>query len=202
MTTGSVNENAVRRTCRRVGLDRNPMRRREDRLQEVIAVVLTVLFLIMIPVAAMTIGGRVYETETRAAQAEAAQLHTVDATVVEVGQTPIYAPVTPTKVEWHDSAGTAHTSDYTVTGIVKPGGTVTVWVNNAGKVVEPPSATRAISKAVVVTTVVGFAVLALFGGCYFGMRRGLDRRRSRLWETEWATVGLTWGNHGTRPDQS
>jgi hypothetical protein len=202
MTTGPVNANAVRRTCRRVGLDRNPMRRREDRLQSVVGAVLVLLFLIIVPVAAMTIGSRVYQTETRATQAEAAQLHQVDATVLEVGEALIYAPVTPAKVSWLDPDGTTHTSDYQTTGIVEPGGTVSIWLNGAGNVVEPPSATRAISKAVVITTSAVFAALVLFGSSYVLLRHSLDRRRSRQWETEWATFGLTWGNHGTRPDQS
>ncbi|MFE7800991.1 hypothetical protein [Nocardia sp. NPDC057440] len=178
------------------------MRRREDRLQSVAGALLLLLFIVVVPVAVMTIGGRVYETETRVAQAEAAQLHQVDATVVEVGKTPLYAPVTPAKVTWSDPDGTAHTSDYQATGIVKTGGTVKIWLDSTGKVTHPPSETRALSKAVLSTTGAVLAVLACCGSCYVLLRRVLDRRRSRLWETEWATAGLTWGNHGTRPDQS
>ncbi|MFD0360830.1 hypothetical protein ACFQZZ_05130 [Nocardia sp. GCM10030253] len=178
------------------------MRRREDRLQSVAGALLLLLFLVIVPVATMTIGVRIYETETLVAQAEAAQLHEIDATVIEVGKTPLYAPVTPAKVTWSDPDGTTHTSDYQGTGIIKTGATVKIWLDSAGNVAHPPSETRALSKAVLITTGAVLAVLACCGSCYALLRRGLDRRRSRLWETEWATVGLTWGNHGTRPDQS
>ncbi|MFQ6392950.1 hypothetical protein ACLMAJ_05835 [Nocardia sp. KC 131] len=178
------------------------MRRKEDRLQSVAGVLLLLLFLVIVPVATMTIGGRVYQTETLAAQAEAAQLHQVEATIVEVDKTPLYAPVTPVKVTWTDPDGRTHTSDYQTSGIAKTGSTVKIWLDSAGRVGHPPSDTRALSKAVLITSGAVLAVLAFCGSCYALLRRALDRRRSRLWESEWATVGLNWGNHGTRPDQN
>ncbi len=202
MTAATGSPSVVRRTCRRVGLDRNPMRRREDRLQLAVAAVLTLLFLIVAPLLSMAVGGRIYQTEDRVARAEAARLHEVDATVLEVGKAPLYAPITPAKVQWRDGDGATHTSDYQATGVVKAGATVKIWLDGSGKVTEPPSSTRALSKALLITTGMVFGIAVFFGCGYALLHRALDRRRARLWEAEWATVERVWGNHGTRPDQA
>ncbi|MEU2178609.1 MULTISPECIES: Rv1733c family protein [Nocardia] len=193
MSTGSVN--MYHRTCRRVGLDRNPLRRREDRVQTGVAVLLALVFLIVVPVLAVTVGGRVYRTETAAVQAETARLRQVDATVVETGKAPLYAPVVPARVSWKDADGVAHTGDYQSTTVVEPGSTVPIWLNERGAIVEPPSASQPASKAVMLTAGAVLGVSVVFAGSYLLVRRGLDRRRLRRWETEWIAADLTWG-HG------
>ncbi|MGW4327986.1 Rv1733c family protein [Nocardia sp. NPDC004573] len=193
MSTGSVN--MYHRTCRRVGLDRNPLRRREDRVQTGVAVLLALVFLIVVPVLAVTVGGRVYRTETAAVRAETARLHQVDATVVETGKAPLYAPVVPARVSWKDADGVAHTGDYQSTTVVEPGSTVPIWLNERGAIVEPPSPSRPASKAVMLTAGAMLGVSVVFAGSYLLVRRGLDRRRLRRWESEWIAADLTWG-HG------
>ncbi|MBF6468474.1 hypothetical protein IU427_25365 [Nocardia beijingensis] len=193
MSTGSVN--MYHRTCRRVGLDRNPLRRREDRVQTGVAVLLALVFLIVVPVLAVTVGGRVYRTETAAVRAETARLHQVDATVVETGKAPLYAPVVPARVSWKDADGVAHTGDYQSTTVVEPGSTVPIWLNERGAIVEPPSSSRPASKAVMLTAGAMLGVSVVFAGSYLLVRRGLDRRRLRRWESEWIAADLTWG-HG------
>ncbi|SNY76292.1 hypothetical protein SAMN04244553_0678 [Nocardia amikacinitolerans] len=186
----------VRRTCRRLGLDRNPMRRREDRLQSGVGMLLTLLFLVVVPLVGIGIGGRVYETESRVVESRMAELRRVDATVVEVGKAPLYAPITPARVSWVDGAGVTRVEDYRSSTLVKPGATVSIWLDRDGRVVEPPSETRALSRAVLLSSAVAGAVLVCFVTGYYLLRASLDRRRARLWETEWATVGLTWGGRG------
>ena len=192
MTTGSVN--MYRRTCRRAGLDRNPMRRREDRVQTVVAATLALLFLIVAPALVMVVGVPVHRTQLAAVQAETAKLHQVDATVTETGKAPLYAPIIPVRVSWKDADGTAHTSDYQSTVVVEPGASVTIWLNSAGTVVEPPSSTKALSKAVLLTGGAWCTTLIVLVGSYFLLRHELDRRRLRKWENEWVTADLTWGS--------
>ncbi|MGQ4601219.1 Rv1733c family protein [Nocardia sp. R6R-6] len=193
MSTGSVS--IYRRTCRRVGLDRNPLRRRADRVQTGVAALLALVFLIIVPVLAVIVGGGVYRMETAAVQAETARLHRVDATVIEAGRAPLYAPVIPARVSWKDAAGGTHTGDYQSTTVVQPGSTVSIWLNDGGSIVEPPSSTRAVSKAVLLTSAALVGVAVVHGGSYWLVRRRLDRRRLRQWETEWVAADLTWG-HG------
>ncbi|WP_406275419.1 hypothetical protein OH799_03085 [Nocardia sp. NBC_00881] len=194
MSTGSVN--MYRRTCRRVGLDRNPLRRKEDRLQAGVAMFLALVFVLVVPVLAMTVGGRVYRTETAAVQARTAQLHQVDATVIETGKAPLYAPIMPARVSWKDTDGVTHTGDYQSTTVVEPGSTVSIWSNEGGTIVEPPSSTQAASKAVLLTSGAALGVFVVLTGGYFLLRRGLDRRRLHKWESEWTAADLSWGSHG------
>ncbi|WP_327115608.1 hypothetical protein OHB12_02065 [Nocardia sp. NBC_01730] len=194
MSTGSVS--MYRRTCRRVGLDRNPLRRKEDRLQAVVAMFLALVFLLVVPVLAVTVGGRVYHAETAAVQARTAQLHQVDATVIETGKAPLYAPIMPARVSWKDADSVTHTGDYQSTTVVEPGSTVSIWLNEGGTIVEPPSSTQAASKAVLLTSGAAFGVFVVLAGNYFLLRRGLDRRRLHKWESEWTAADLTWGGHG------
>ncbi|WP_054812836.1 Rv1733c family protein [Nocardia arizonensis] len=191
MTTGSID--IVRRTCRRVGLDRNPMRRGEDRWQTGIAVLLAVVVLAAVPLVILFVGLPVHAAETRAVQTQTARLHKVDATVTEVGQAPLYAPIIPVKLTWRDADGTVHTGDYHSDIVVKVGATLPIWLDSADRVVEPPASDRALSRAVLTCLAVHGAVLIACVGSYLALRGGLDRRRARLWETEWAKVGLTWG---------
>ena len=69
------------------------MRRREDRVQTMVAATLALVFLIIVPVLVLVVGVRVYHTETAVVQAKTAQLHQVDATVTETGKAPLYAPI-------------------------------------------------------------------------------------------------------------
>ncbi|MEU2034264.1 Rv1733c family protein [Nocardia amamiensis] len=193
MSTGSVS--MYRRTCRRVGLDRNPLRRGEDRLQTGVAALLALVFLVVVPVLAVTVGGTVYRVETAAVQAETARLHQVRATVIETGKAPLYAPVVPARVSWKDAEGGTHTADYQSTKVVEPGSTVSIWLNDGGAIVEPPSSTQAAGKAVLLTAGALLGVSVVLGGSYWLVRRGLDRRRLRRWESEWLVADLTWG-HG------
>jgi len=194
MTIGSVD--IVRRTCRRVGLDRNPMRRREDRWQAVVALLLAVAAVAVVPLAVLLIGRPIYDTDIRAVHQETARLHRVDATVTEVGKAPLYAPITPVRVSWRDPDGTEHTGDHHSDVMVKVGAVVPIWLNDTGRPVQPPSPTRPLSRAVLTCGAVVATTVFACAAAYLLVRRGLDRRRVRLWETEWETIGINWGGRG------
>jgi hypothetical protein len=202
MTTAIGSASVVRRTCRRVGLDRNPMRRRIDRVQSLVGAMLIMVFLISAPLLAISVGGRVYAEEDRVVRAQIAQLHQIDATVIEIGKTSLYAPITSARVQWLDAAGVTRTADYQSSTGVKPGATVQIWLDQNGNIAAPPVPSRPMSKAVVTTTALVSVILTCCCVCHLLLRCGLDRRRARLWETEWATVQRSWGNNGTRPDQN
>ncbi|QBS38766.1 hypothetical protein DMB37_00150 [Nocardia sp. CS682] len=171
------------------------MRRKEDRVQTMVGVALALVFLILVPVLVMSVGARVYHTETAVVQAKTAQLQRIEATVTETGKAPLYAPIMPAKVRWTDADGVVHNEDYQSTTVVQPGQAVTIWRNSAGKIVEPPSPSQALSKAVLFTTGAVLGTMAVAAGCYFTLRSSLDRRRLRMWEMEWATADLRWGSH-------
>lgn len=187
---------ALRRTCRRVGLDRNPLRRREDRWQSVIGALLALCVLVCVPLVILGVGVPIHADETRAAHAESARLHRIEATVTEVGTTPLYAPVTPVTVAWTGPDGAPHTGSYHSTVVVKVGATIPIWLDSSDRITEPPSPTRPMGRAVLTSAVVLAGVLIGCAGSYLALRLALDRRRAGRWESEWASAGLTWGERG------
>ncbi|MBH0779192.1 Rv1733c family protein [Nocardia bovistercoris] len=194
MTIGRAR--VVRRACRRVGLDRNPLRRREDRWQTAIGALLALCVVVSVPLVVLGVGVPIHAAQTRALHAEYARLHRVDATVTEVGKTPLYAPVTPVTVSWTGADGLPRTATYHSAIVVKVGATLPIWLDGADRVTEPPSATRPVGRAVLVSAAVLCAVLIGCAGSYLAARLALNRRRSVLWESEWERAGLTWGAHG------
>lgn len=176
----------LRRTCRRAGLDRNPMRRPEDRVQTALAALLLLAFLAAVPLSALLVAVPVYRAEQRAVAAEQATLRPVDATVLTAEHTPLYAPVSSATVRFTGPDGAERTAVHRATGLLQPGAAVTVWLNAAGEPVEPPPPAKPLGRAVLLTGGVLLTALAVCGGGYVGARLALDRRRSRAWDREWA----------------
>ncbi|GAA5049618.1 hypothetical protein GCM10023318_18730 [Nocardia callitridis] len=160
------------------------------------AACLAMLFLVVVPLLAVLIGGSVYREQSAAVQAERARMHEVEATVVETGKAPLYAPIMPVHVRWRAADGTERDGDYQSTVVLEPGAQVTIWLDDTQRIVEPPSSTQALSKAVLLTAgAVCLTLLALLC-CYALLRFELDRRRLRQWENEWVAADLLWGSHG------
>ncbi|WP_067651751.1 Rv1733c family protein [Nocardia harenae] len=180
----------LRRTCRRAGLDRNPLRRPEDRMQTALAALLLLAFLASLPLAALLVAVPVYRAEVAAVAAEQARLRPVTATVLTAEPAPLYAPVAGATVRFTGPDGAERTSVHRATGPLTPGAAVTVWLNAAGEPVEPPPPAAPLGRAVLLTAGVLLGALILCGGGYLAGRIALDRRRSRAWDREWA--GAPW----------
>ncbi|MFC8046427.1 hypothetical protein [Nocardia sp. NPDC057353] len=184
MTIGQAGP--LRRTCRRAGLDRNPMRRREDRLQTALAALLLLAFLAALPLTALLVALPTYRAEVGAVAAEQAKLRPVPATVLTAEHAPLYAPVSSATVRFTGLDGAERTSVHRATGMLTPGGEVTVWLNAAGEPVEPPPPARPLGRATLLAGGALLAALLVCGGGYLAARAVLDRRRSRAWDREWA----------------
>ncbi|MGW4364311.1 Rv1733c family protein [Nocardia takedensis] len=194
MTTRS--DDAVHRACRRVGLDRNPLRRLEDRCQTCAGALVMLAVLLAVPLAILFVGRPVYAGELAQVRAETSRLHRVQATVTEVGRTPLYAPITPVKVRWTSADGTVRTGEHHSDVMVKPGATVPIWLDSRERIVAPPAETRPLSRAVLAGSGVVAGTLIVCVAGYLALRLGLDRRRAKRWELEWATLGTGWGGQG------
>ncbi|MEV0355486.1 hypothetical protein AB0H71_05410 [Nocardia sp. NPDC050697] len=176
----------LRRTCRRAGLDRNPMRRPEDRVQTVLAALLLLAFLASLPLTALLVAVPVYRAEVAAVAAEQARLRPVTATVLTAEHAPLYAPVSSATVRFTGLDGGERTAVHRATGLLQPGASVTVWLNAAGEPVEPPPPAKPLGRAVLLTAGVLLTALTLCASGYLAARLALDRRRSRAWDREWA----------------
>jgi uncharacterized membrane protein len=183
------------RARRRAGLDRNPMRRREDRIQSAVAMLLVALFLVAAFLAALPIGSHVYAAGVRAERTQATERHGVIGTVTD--------PTTARRaqVTWREADGSWHRADYQGSKVLTDGRTQ-VWIDRSGQITPQP---RRHSQTVTDTGMAAVGVILLlavsFGIPYYVTRQRMDRDRYRRWDVDWERAGVRWGLPGHRPDQ-
>lgn len=187
---GALHGTAVR-MLRRLGLDRNPLRRATDRLETATRLLVVLVCLGSAPLIA-AVGFGVHDHLASTAAREAASLVREDATVRSApnpaGGRSAFVPVTA-KVAWTTSTGSAHVATTTVPAGARRGDHVTVWTTPAGVLTSPPAAgseVLASTLAVVATLVVGVTLLAWAALAL--ARRLLDRARYRAWAREWVAL--------------
>jgi hypothetical protein len=147
-------------------------------------------FLAGAPFAGHAAGGWVHATSARQAQA---QMHEVQATLLEAA--PLAGPyaVPDVDVRWLASDGRVHTGRIFVRHGVAAGGTVTVWINQAGQPAGPPLQHGQVVRRVQVAAgcaVGGLAVTLIVAGWL--IRCFLDRRRMAAWDAGWLAYGPRW----------
>ena len=99
------------------------------------------------------------------------------------------------KVRWTGSDGSAHTGMTLVGTGRKAGSPVRIWIDGQGKLsTEPPGPTKAAVEAGLMGASAALAASGLVFGAGCAGRWWLDRRRMRLWDTEWDLVGPKWGH--------
>lgn len=181
------------RIRRRLGLDRNDLRRGIDRVQWALAGALLMVFLMAAPVTAAVVADRVYDSGVRTEQRESATRHQVDATVVGAGRVPSPGPgrtASPTvRLRWPAPDGTPRTGDVPVRGTMTTGSRQRIWVDGSGAAtVRPRRHVQTIGSAVYAaggtTTAIGGLLLIAYGT----LRRRCDQCRSRLWDADWARL--------------
>jgi hypothetical protein len=158
---------------RRIGFDRNPMRRGTDRIQAVTRAGLLVVFLAGAPVAAQYVSHGIYVSGLQAGHAEATTWHRVPAVVLHAA--PIAAGWSHSRkspallsVRWASPDGSPATGEITVAEHAVAGSIITVWIDEKGHLTQPPLARAEVSTEVMcaaIATLVGFALLlAAVGG--------------------------------------
>ena len=174
-------------------IDRNPLRRGSDRALTAMLGLLLAAFLAGAPFAGHAAGAWVHATSAREAQAQQAQVHEVQATLLEAA--PLAGPYAfpDVDVRWLASDGRVHTGRIYVREGVAAGGTVTAWINQTGQPAGPPLQHGQIVHRVqlaVGCAVGGLAVtLIVFGWL---IRYFLDRRRMAAWDAGWLAYGPRW----------
>lgn len=181
----------VRRILRRLGWDRNPLRRRWDRQEAWLnAVLLVVLFAAGTPLAAF-IGRDTYRDQARVAEWERQHRFQVWAVLLERAP----APARTAKARWKAPDGSPRIGAVGTGTGTQPGTWVPIWVDEKGAVAGAPPrrrpATQAAEAATAAVAVLGAALAAV----RFLGRRLLDRRRLRAWGAEWLDVGPRWSNY-------
>jgi hypothetical protein len=186
------------RFLRRAQHDRNPLRRRLDRVQAVLRAGLLAVFVIGGPIATACVSHEAYVAGLRAEQAQTAMSHRVPAIVLHTVSAEAAAwrhPAQPAVllVEWLAPGGQLRTGKIMHSTSLAPDSTVTVWVGAHGRLTRAP-----LTHADVVVHVIGAAILTplllALALCTVGGAASLvlDRRRLAAWEADWLVVEPQW----------
>jgi hypothetical protein len=182
------------RLARRLGLDRNPLRRRTDKVEVCLAAVLIATFLASAPILSMTVVGWV--GRNAAAEQLATHLQQVPAIVQKAAPAPPaweLSGYSSVPARWTAPDGQARAGQILVSGRVPAGHIVRLWVNAAGTPAGPlPGGRAEIANevAAALATIVAVGIVLLCLTC--AGRWVLDRRRLAGWEAAWAAVGPQW----------
>ncbi|WP_225829360.1 hypothetical protein [Streptomyces naphthomycinicus] len=98
-------------------------------------------------------------------------------------------------VRWTDADGSVHTDRAKVLPGAPAGTRVSVWTNQAGRVVPAPvTGTAADLQSALTGVLVAPTAGALVWGAGWLCRNRLIRRRMAEWDEEWKQIGPRWGN--------
>ena len=184
------------RLARRLGLDRNPLRRRTDKIGACAAALLLGVFLIGAPLLSVAAAGWATRAGASGQRAErswrqvSAVLMPSSAPGTSAGGLSGYSWI---PARWTAPDGRARTGEIPVSNALSADHTVRLWVDAAGSPTGPPLRHRSVvadeaMAGVVATVALGIVLLCLA----LAGRWVLGRRQLADWETAWAAVGPQW----------
>jgi hypothetical protein len=189
------------RLARRLGFDRNPLRRGTDRVETVLRLILVILLVAGVPVAAVAVGRSADHLALHRVQAQRAAHQQVSATLLR--DSPAFGSPDPyTSVQgnwvparWQRPGQPARTGEVFAVAGARKGSTVQIWTDPAGAITDPPLGHRDVVGdvlvAVMTTCLVSWLVLL---AAWTLARRALDRQRLSAWEAEWRASGPLWSD--------
>jgi hypothetical protein len=186
-----------RQITRRLGRQRNVLRRPTDRAESLLVFVLVVAFLMGAPLLAWWAGMAGYRSDLRAQQWERAHVFRVDAVLTEDAATigavgPRTAAPRAAQATWTAPDGSAHSGLVQVGGAARAGTPVVVWVDDAGRLQVPPIRHNPASQGILVGIAVTMCLAAGVAGLHRLGRWLLNLQRERAWGREWLEVGPRW----------
>ena len=187
------------RLARRLGFDRNPLRRGTDRIEAVLRLVMMILLVAAVPAAAVLVGRQADHVALNRAHAQQAKDHLVTAVLLQqaaaTGTPDPYTSVQTTWVlaRWQPPGLPSRTGEVLATAGARKGSIVRTWIDASGAVTNPPLDHRDIVGdvciAVIATCLASWLVLLASGAL---ARQALDRRRLSAWDAEWRASGPLW----------
>ena len=195
-------ERRLARLTRWLGFDRNPLRRRTDRIEALLRLVMMIMLVAAVPAAAVVAGQQADHAALNRASAQQAADHLVTAVLLE--QAPATgAPDPYTSVQiawvparWQPPGLPSRTGEILAPAGARKGTTVRTWIDASGAVTNPPLDHRDIAGEVciaVIATCLGSWLVLLASSAL--ARRALDRRRLSAWDAEWRASGPLWSGH-------
>lgn len=175
--------------------DRNPLRRRIDRIETLIAVVLVVVFAAVSPASALAAGRSAYQAGVGVARdAEHAGWRQVSAVLVKDAYYPAgvargLLTIAEAPARWIAPDGTRRSGEIAAPPGANAGSTVTTWVDAAGRPVTPPlTGTQITEQGVAAGVAAGVGVAVVLLSAWLLARRWLDRRRHAAWDAAWRAI--------------
>jgi hypothetical protein len=190
------------RLARWLGFDRNPLRRRTDRLEAVLRLVMIILVVLAMPAASVAAGRWADHWVLHKVQTQRTINHQVTAVLLrDAPRTGIPDPYTSVETtwvpaRWQPAGQPPRTGEVLAVAGARKGSTVRTWIDPSGAVTDPPLNHRVIRGDVLmaVAAILLASGLLLLGAAALA-RRMLDRRRLRAWEAEWRASGPLWSGH-------
>ena len=190
------------RLARQMGLGRNPLRRRTDRIEALISAALLALFVIGAPLLGTSLGRWVHQGGLSEQRAQQSWHQTPARLLATAPVAPRYAfrlswqNAVPVRAQWSSPAGQPRSGEVPAPPGSRAGQLVQVWVDGSGRVTGPPlrgaELTRRVAGAEVLAPLALGVVLLMVA---FVVRWLLNRRRLREWEAGWASIGPRWSRH-------
>ena len=155
------------RCMRWLGFDRNPLRRRTDRIEAAIRLVAVILLMVAVPIAAVVTGRQADHEALRQANAQQAADHDVTAVLLQQAQaTGVPDPYTSTELtyvlaRWQPPGQPPRSGQVLAPAGAHAGSTVKVWIDASGAVTGPPPDHRIIAGDVCITVIVTCLVASL-----------------------------------------
>ena len=175
--------------------DRNPLRRRTDRIEALFAAALFVVFAAVSPASAVAAGRSTYQAGVQMARAaEHAGWRQVSAVLVKDASYPAGAArgllaIAEAPARWIAPDGTRRSGEILAPLGANAGSRVTTWVDADGRPVPAPLTGTQITEqgvAAGITAATGVAVVLL--SAWLLVRRWLDRRRLAAWDAAWRAI--------------
>lgn len=187
----------MRRLSRTLGWDRNPLRRRIDRVEAFIFAALIGTFLVSAPLVVI-MAGRAVLAETSIVRRAEEGWRQVTAVVERPPAVPAaeFAGTFPSATilaRWTAPDGRRCWGWLSATSMTQPGSRVQVWVDRSGTLTGRPVSTALLHVLSTVAEACAPAVLALvLYATGRAVRCVLDLRRFTGWERAWQAVGPRW----------
>ena len=190
------------RAARRWRPDRNPLRRRWDRIETWLMTGLFALFLAGIPVSWLGAGRWAHQaglSEQRAQRDWRERPGVVLSGAPFLSPRVLRMPVSATAqvpAAWAGPDGRRRVTQITVPVGTATGAKVQIWVVPTGQITGPPLTSAQLARRVVAAEVLAVMTLATLMIILAGLARSqLNRRRLAGWESQWALIGPRWTRH-------
>jgi hypothetical protein len=185
------------RVARGARPDRNPLRRRSDRVEAYIFGGLVVVAAVAAPVGAIRVGDAVHAAAARAAQVQDDTWRQVPAVLLAPPRAPgsgySVSGTSPALAQWTALGGRQHTGQVIVPADMLKGTVTTIWTDQSGNAASPPLTQAEVAEQGTFAALATVAVVLL--ACLLtaaATRVVVNRRRMAAWTAGWAVTAPMW----------